>query len=171
MAKICDNKSVGILVWNENGGLLLIERKKYNFGFAPPAGHLDDDSWEEAAGKELKEEAGLKSQSLKPLLEMELQNPCRRSGGDRHLWRVYKVEGLENQNITLSADETKSYLWADAAKLRALAARLEEFARESCLSFDHLPILVAATNESSSWMKNPGLEPPWYLLLKELKII
>ncbi len=43
MPKICDNKSVGIIVWRDNK-VLLIERKKFHFGFALPAGHLDDNA-------------------------------------------------------------------------------------------------------------------------------
>lgn len=59
MTKKCDNKSVGMLVWRD-GSLLLIERRKPPFGFAPPAGHIDgDDSFEESAKRELKEEVGL----------------------------------------------------------------------------------------------------------------
>ena len=44
----CDHTSVGILVWKDSK-LLLIERKNFQFGFAPPAGHLDGDFYEEAA--------------------------------------------------------------------------------------------------------------------------
>ncbi len=43
MPKICDNKVVGIIVLRDNK-MLLIERKKFPFGFAPPAGHLDDNA-------------------------------------------------------------------------------------------------------------------------------
>ena len=40
MVKKCDHTSVGMLVW-KNKKILLIERKKAPFGFAPPAGHVD----------------------------------------------------------------------------------------------------------------------------------
>lgn len=39
MPKICDHTSVGMFVWR-GGKLLLIERAKFPFGFAVPAGHL-----------------------------------------------------------------------------------------------------------------------------------
>ena len=57
MSAKCDHTSVGILVWKEEK-LLLIERKNFPFGFAPPAGHLDGDTYEEAAKRELLEETG-----------------------------------------------------------------------------------------------------------------
>lgn len=171
MGEVCDNKSIGILVRNGKGELLLIERKKYNFGFAPPAGHLDGDSFENAAKKELEEEVGLTGRSYTLLLEKELQNPCRREGGTHHLWQVFEVGGVENLNIKASEDETKSYIWADIAKLKTLSALLEEFMKKNNFLVDDLPALVAATNNSLDWQENPGLEPPWYILLESLKII
>ena len=78
MAKKCDNKSVGMLVWRD-GGLLLIERKKPPFGSALPAGHIDgDNSFEESAKRELQEEVGLETQNIKLLIEGRKENPCRR---------------------------------------------------------------------------------------------
>ena len=38
---ICDHKSVGMLI-RKGGKILLIERKRPIFGFAPPAGHVDN---------------------------------------------------------------------------------------------------------------------------------
>jgi 8-oxo-dGTP pyrophosphatase MutT (NUDIX family) len=65
MIEKCNNTSVGIIVWQE-GKILLIERKKFPFGFAPPAGHVDADdaSFEQAAKRELQEEVGLVGESL-----------------------------------------------------------------------------------------------------------
>jgi len=48
--KNCDHTGVGIHVWR-NGKLLLIERKKFPFGFAPPAGHVDGRQSFEVAAK------------------------------------------------------------------------------------------------------------------------
>ena len=68
MSKLCDNKSVGMLVWRD-GKLLLVERKRPPFGFAPPAGHVDEDkSFEVAAKRELKEEVGLEADSMELLM-------------------------------------------------------------------------------------------------------
>ncbi|NQV00584.1 MAG: NUDIX hydrolase, partial [Parcubacteria group bacterium] len=92
MTKKCDNKSVGMLVWRDEK-LLLIERKKQPFGFAPPAGHLDEDnSFEHSAERELKEEVGLDSKSIELLVEGRKENPCRREGGSWHYWKIYKIE-------------------------------------------------------------------------------
>jgi len=57
--KSCDNTSVGMLVRKEDK-VLLLERMKPPYGFAPPAGHVDEDltstgkkDFEAAARREL----------------------------------------------------------------------------------------------------------------------
>jgi len=171
MTQQCDNKSVGILVWDE-GKLLMIERKKYNFGFALPAGHQDGDDSETAARKELAEEVGLDAESLEKKLTLTLPNPCKREGGSHHEWTIFETAKWSGK-VKPSADEAKGYLWADRKKLVELSRRLEEFAAEInvLLNPENLPRLVKATNEIISWRKNPGLEPPMYFLFKKLGII
>ena len=67
-----------MLVWRD-GKLLLIKRARPPYGFAPPAGHVDThSSFEVAARKELKEEVGLDTESIKLIVEGRKDNPCRR---------------------------------------------------------------------------------------------
>lgn len=93
MNKTCDHTSVGMLV--RDGDLfLLIERATFPFGFALPAGHVDGDpSFEAAARRELREEVGLETATLKELLDKHMDNPCRREGGTWHHWKA--SPGLE----------------------------------------------------------------------------
>lgn len=80
MTKICDHTSVGMFVY-KGDKLLLIERKKFPFGFAVPAGHVDNDhDFETAALRELKEEVGLDGVTLTKIYEGRRDNPCRREG-------------------------------------------------------------------------------------------
>lgn len=155
MAKLCDNKSVGMLVW-QNDQLLLIERKKPPFGFAPPAGHVDDDkSFEVAAKRELKEEVGLEADMIELLIEGHKNNPCRREGGNWHYWKIYKVEA--EGEIKRSKDETKQVNFYNKNDLLALADKTEKYLRGDI--------------NQNDWETSPGLEPVWYEWLKELKII
>src|SRR3546814_880586 len=90
----CDHTSVGMLVWRADK-LLLVERRKPPFGYAPPAGHVDDHgSFEEAAHAELEEEVGLHIKSLELLAEGRKDNECRRENGTWHYWKVYKVSAV-----------------------------------------------------------------------------
>lgn len=155
MTKKCDNKSVGMLAWRDNK-LLLIERKKPPFGFAPPAGHLDeDDSFEHSAKRELMEEVGLNSKNIELLIEGRKENPCRREGGSWHYWKIYKIE--TSGEIKRSEDETKQANFYSKNDLLLLASKTEKY--------------ISGDINQDDWEKSPGLEPVWYEWLKELKII
>ena len=169
MSKICDNKSAGVLIWKQ-GSLLLIERKKYNPGFACPAGHFDGDPADVCARKEASEEVGLELGMIEEKLSIKLENPCKREGGTHHDWMIFNVLDWSGE-IKESEDEVKSFIWADVEKLRALAKRTESFALEMGLSFSNVSHLVQAANASESWKKDPGLEPPWYVILKKMEIL
>lgn len=171
MPKVCDNKSVGILVWNDRDELLMIERKKYNPGFAIPAGHQDGDDPETTAKKELSEEVGLTANVLQEALKLSLPNPCKREGGSRHDWTIFEAASWSGE-IKPSEEETKSYCWADKGTIARLVRRLEDFSAQKKipLEINNLSALVTATNEDSDWRKSPGLEPPMYFLFKKLGI-
>lgn len=154
MAKICDHKSVGMLVWR-NEKLLLIERGRFPFAFAPPAGHCDGDDYESTAKKELQEEVGLIAESLKLLIEGRKENPCRREDGTWHYWQIFEVEAVGD--VERSEEETKQARWVSKEELKALATRTEEYR--------------AGKISEEVWEKNPGLEPVWYDWMKELNIV
>lgn len=155
MPKLCDHKSVGMLVWR-NDKLLLIERRKPPFGFAPPAGHIDgDNSFEESARRELKEEVGLEAKNLQLLTEGRKDTSCRRKDGDWHYWKIFKVE--TGGDIKRNKDETKQADFYTKSGLLALGIKTEKYLRGDIKQKD--------------WEKSPGLEPVWYKWLKELNII
>ena len=109
MDKTCDHTSVGVLVWRDKK-LLLIERKKFPFGFAPPAGHVDGDvSFEVAAKRELAEEVDLWARDLRLIFAGRKENLCQRQDGNWHEWKIYEAE-VEGE-IKASQDETKSFGW------------------------------------------------------------
>lgn len=153
--KKCDHKSVGMLVW-KNDGLLLIERKIFPFGFAPPAGHVDEDIiFENTVKRELKEEVGLDSRDIKLLIEGRKENPCRRENGTWHYWKIYKVEATGE--VKRSEDEIKQANFYTKDDLLLLTVKTERYIRGEI--------------EESEWENAPGIEPVWYEWLKELKII
>ncbi len=155
MAKQCDHTSVGMFVW-KNDKLLLIERAKFPFGFAVPAGHVDGDkTFEDSAIRELKEEVGLNAENLELVIENRKENPCRREGGTWHYWKIYKV--VTTGDIERSKDETKKVGWYTKEQIKKLANRTEEYNNKKITEDD--------------WNKNPGLEPVMYEWFKELKII
>ena len=155
MTKICDHTSVGMLVWKEDK-LLLIERKKFPFGFAIPAGHVDEDkSFEDAATRELKEEVGLDTTDLKLIIEGKKENSCRREGGTWHLWKIFEI--ATSGNLRPSMEETKKVGWYSKNEINKLADRTKKYINKEV--------------SEEEWESNPGLELVMYNWFKELKII
>jgi ADP-ribose pyrophosphatase YjhB (NUDIX family) len=155
MPKICDHTSVGMLV-RKKEEILLIERARFPFGYAIPAGHVDGDkSFEEAAKRELKEEVGLEPTNMKKIYEGRRENPCRREGGNWHLWKIYEVS--TEGEVDRSIDETKRANWFTKEEISKLANRTKEYLERK------IP--------EDEWEKNPGLEPIMYEFFKELQII
>jgi len=144
-----------MLIYDE-GRLLLIERKIPPFGFAPPAGHVDQHgSHEQAAKDEVREEVGLKPISLTLVKEGRKDNTCSRTGGDWHYWKIYQVEA--EGELKPSADETKQAKYVTSEELRKLAARTERY--------------LAGEIAEDEWQKSPGLEPVWYEWLGEMELL
>lgn len=144
-----------MLVWRDNK-LLLIERRRPPFGFAPPAGHVDDRaSFEIAAKAELLEEVGLVAQTLILVAEGKKSNLCRRHNGNWHYWKIYKAEA--SGSVKASKDETKRFRWCSEQQLRSLANKTERYQKN----------LVT----EAEWQQRPGLEPIWYEWLHDLKIL
>jgi ADP-ribose pyrophosphatase YjhB (NUDIX family) len=143
---VCDHTSVGMVVIR-NKKLLLIERMKFPFGFAPAAGHVDGDSdYEESAVRELSEEVGLTATSLELLYEGRKENHCRREDGTWHYWKVYHVE--TTGNISRSLDETKQAKWYSKKDLQKMVKRTEDY--------------LAGKIAEEDWRSNPGFETVWY---------
>lgn len=156
MQKICDHTSVGMLVWR-NDKLLLIERARFPFGFAAPAGHVDGDpTFEESAKREIKEEVGLETKEMELVAEGKKDNLCRREGGTWHYWKIYNIIST-GDDIDRSKDETKHAGWYTKDQILELSRITEKYKNKEI--------------SEDEWQKSPGLEPVMYEWFKELKII
>lgn len=144
-----------MLVWRRDR-LLLIERLRPPFGFAPPAGHVDDHgSFEMAAKNELKEETGLTLKKFELLVEGRKNNPCRRINGSWHQWKIYRVAA--SGQLRRSRDEAKQIGWFSRDEMSAMLARTQEYLRHQI--------------DEAEWKRSPGLEPVWYEWFTELGIL
>jgi len=153
--KKCDNTSVGMIIRNDDE-ILLIERRKPPYGFAPPAGHVDDKgSYENAAKEEVLEEVGLTPKIITLVKEGRKENPCRRDGGTWHYWKIYEVE--TTGTLKRSLDETKQAGWYSHDQIAELATRSKAYLDSKIPQVD--------------WEKSPGLEPIWLEWLTELGIL
>ena len=160
MPKRCDNKSVGVIIERDEE-LLLLKRAKYPFGYAPPAGHVDDHgSYEQAAVDEVGEELGL-AVSVAGLIKTSIWDrrtdlACRREGGDHHIWRVYRATEFDGV-LSPDADETAGADWQSVDSLQALA--------------DKTRIYLDGLTTEEDWRQDPGIEVVWLGFLVELGYI
>ena len=155
MSKKCNHTSVGMIV-KKGDKILLIERAKLPFGYAIPAGHVEDgEEYEAAAVRELKEEVGLDSTRLDLVIEGRMENPCRREDGNWHFWKIFQIS-VEGE-VARSEDETKRVNWYSHDQIRQLAARTEDY--------------KAGGISEEAWENNPGLEPVMSDWFKKIGLI
>ena len=126
----CDHTSVGVLIYNHNHELLLIERATFPFGLAPVAGHVDQHaSYEDAAIAEAREEVGLEITDLCLVAEGRQENPCRRVNGSWHYWKVYKAHATGA--VQLNLREATRAEWCDRRRLKELGLVSDEENQDS----------------------------------------
>ena len=126
--KFCDNKSVGVILKNKDD-ILLLDRARFPFGLAAPAGHIDEHGGpEDAAVNEVFEEVGIviaRSSLVKVIDNRRVENVCRRVNGDYHIWNVYTAE-TDTREIRASEEETRGAMWYPPERLQAIANRTKE---------------------------------------------
>lgn len=173
MPKICDNKSVGVIIEDNHGVSALIERENYPEAFAPIAGHVDGTAEDEAAKNEAKEEGGLTLGEFTKVFEEDISNPCKREGGSHHFWTVYESHSWTGE-LKASSDAKKAH-WMTPEQVRRIAARTEYFMRKYGVGYEDVDRLTRAifgdpekklTNPE--WKREMGLEPVWYYIYKKL---
>jgi len=149
----CDATSVGVLITDPDGRILLFERVKPPYGLAPVAGHIDEHGGAaQAAVAEVAEEVGLEVTSLRWVSDGWVRNHCRRSphpGQAGHHWTVYRADWTGQ--VRLGADEARRPRWVDHTELQALVARTVAYAHGDI--------------DDTAWGAEPGLEPVWVSLL------
>lgn len=171
---VCDHTSVGVIARDDQGRILLIERRKTPFGWAPPSGHCDGDIYPIACCKEFYEETGLRVVGApRPILP---KNPrkefkCRR-GGEYHHWQIFEVkwEGELSPNTI----ETNGAFWGTVEEIKLLAKKTETYLsriKESEKAEEESWAVSIKESIEKEWQANPGLELVWYEFFQELNII
>ncbi len=113
------HKGVGGIIKNNEGEILMIDRALFPFGWACPAGHIDEGHKpEQTLKKEMKEEANIDVIKYNLLIhEFVDWNECSR-GVKGHDWYVYEVtrwQGKAKKN-----NESKDIEWMSVKKIRGL---------------------------------------------------
>jgi 8-oxo-dGTP pyrophosphatase MutT (NUDIX family) len=151
----CNNTSVGIIV-KRNECLLMIERRRPPYGWAAPAGHVDDgESYIEAARRELMEEVGLSAgpNTLTLVAGGTYGNRCRRPGGTHHRWEVFETYRDQSDPVR-NQDEVRAMAWMTLPEIASLARLCRSHLNRN-----------AGPDE---WRDYPGLEPIWLEFFTDL---
>lgn len=118
--------SVGAIIKNDKGEILMIDRLKQPFGWACPAGHIDEDEEPlDALLREVKEETGL---DIVSHTEYRInystddytdcpQEACSR-GIKFHMWFIYDV--VATGDLIFKADEVKAIKWCSIEEIKTL---------------------------------------------------
>lgn len=174
---VCDRTSVGIIARDEDERILILRRKKYPYGYCPPAGHCDGLSYPAACFKEFEEETGLKivgAPKPLPLREPKIGGPfggCRR-GGEYHFWQVFEVRW--RGTFSLNAEEAEWIGWKDAGEIMKLARRTVcylESLKIAGLAEDMARVEMLKSGIESGWKNCPGLGVTWFNIFRDLRII
>jgi len=170
MAKSCDNKSVGVVI--RDGDLIaIIKRINYPISFAFVAGHLDGETAENQAKNEAREEANIIILALKELLHKTYKNPCKRDGGHGHEWTVF--EATKWEGVLRASSDAKEAFWVKPDDLEKLVNHTLTFLKERgvVLEDSNVDVATKLLAEDAEWLKNPGIEPVWCLMLTEIGIV
>ncbi|MER7129704.1 NUDIX domain-containing protein [Streptosporangium saharense] len=155
---VCDHTSVGVVIRDDHGRYLLIERARHPHAWAPVAGHIDDHGDPEtAARQEVAEETGLTVERLLHLTGGWRPNRCRRLVRRQpgHHWTVYSA--VVTGDLSPSAEETRGARWVTPDELQALTDRATAYARGEVTEED--------------WSAAPGLEAVWAYWLAQRSLI
>jgi len=125
--------TVGALVVNPNGEVLIVRSSKWADKHTVPGGHIElGESGEAAIRREVKEETGLDVEVLKLLLVQQAIYPkyyCKRE----HFVFMDYLCRTRDTRVQLDERELQHYLWIDPC--RALELDLEEYTRNFVVAY------------------------------------
>ncbi len=152
----CDHTSVGALIRNEEGHLLLFQRATDPFCIAGPAGHCDGDAYPDALMREVREEVGLSVVGYRQAHTFTFYGGCRRLTTEpaHHAWVFYEVQTqgvLQPSPREVLADTPRYYSGQEVLALMEYTFHFH----------------MCALTPQDTYAQVPGLDLPWYRLFHE----
>ena len=119
--------TVGALVVNPEGDVLIVRSSKWNDKFTVPGGHIElGESAEVAIKREVKEETGLDVEPVELLLVQQAIYPENYYKHEHFIFMDYLCKAL-NSEVKLDGRELQDYVWIRPRE--ALGLDLEDYTR------------------------------------------
>lgn len=125
--------TVGALIVNEEGKVLIVRSSKWNNKYTVPGGHIElGERAEEAIKREVKEETGLDVEPVKLLLVQQAIYPEDYHKHEHFLFMDYICKAKSSE-VKLDGRELQEYLWVRPED--ALGLDIEEYTRNFVVKY------------------------------------
>jgi len=125
--------TVGALILNEEGKVLLVKSFKWEGYYTVPGGHVEvGETMEEAVKREVREEVGLEVEPIEFLRIQQAICP-KEFYKEGHFIFLDFLCKTKNSNVKLDGKEIQEYIWVEPEK--ALKLNLETFTRNLIKKF------------------------------------
>ena len=125
--------TVGALVVNDKGEVLLVRSGKWNDKYTVPGGHIElGERAEDAIKREVLEETGLDVEPVKLLLVQQAIYPKDYYKHEHFVFMDYICE-TQNSEVELDGVELQEYVWVKSED--ALKLELEEYTRKFVVKY------------------------------------
>ena len=119
--------TVGALIVNGKGEILLVRSYKWGTKYTVPGGHIElGERSETAVKREIKEEVGLEAEPVRLLLVQEAIYPADYIKHEHYIFLDYLCR-TSSSEVKLDGKEIQEYVWITASE--ALQLDLESFTR------------------------------------------
>lgn len=133
MVQLYPEATVGALVVNDKGEVLIVRSKKWGDKYTVPGGHIElGERAEDAIVREVREETGLDSVAIELLIVQQAIYPKHYQKHEHYVFMDYVCKA-SNSDVKLDGRELQSYVWVKPED--ALKLDLEEYTRNFVLKY------------------------------------
>lgn len=133
MTQLYPEATVGALVVNGKGEVLIVRSNKWGRQYTVPGGHIElGERAEDAIKREVKEETGLDTEPAKMLIVQQAIYPRYYHKHEHYIFMDY-VCRAESSEVKLDGRELQDHMWVKPED--ALKLDLEEFTRNFVLRY------------------------------------
>ena len=133
MSQTYPEATVGALVVNEKGEVLIVRSHKWGDKYTVPGGHIElGERAEDAIRREVKEETGLDAEPVELLIVQQAIYPKDFHKHEHYIFMDYVLKATSSR-VVLDGRELQYYVWVKPEE--ALKLDLEEYTRNFVLKY------------------------------------